>query len=123
MATHVKTNGVEKKAVAPKAATTKTLAKQIATPESKQSIEDRMAKFEHLRGLASQRERLVNTLGNLNKYKYNNGDGMVFLLRDETGKEFKTTNTTLIQLVSDILVEQLNTRKTEIEEQIIGFNL
>jgi len=85
------------------------------------TLEDRLSSFEKLKGLTAQRERLVGTLDELNKFKYQNADSSVFHLKDENGQEFKTTNNNLIKLVTDVLQEQLTTRKNEIEKDILEF--
>lgn len=85
------------------------------------TLEDRLSSFEKLKGLTSQRERLVSTLNELNKFKYQNADSSVFHLKDENGQEFKTTNNNLIKLVTDVLQNQLTTKKNEIEKEILEF--
>ncbi len=87
------------------------------------SIEDRMTAFEQLTGLANQRTRLKNKLNELNKFVFNNGANCEFTVKDEEGKMFTTSNNNLITLVTGILKETLEERKTEIENQIVTFNL
>ena len=82
-----------------------------------------MQKFEQLQGLARQRERLNSTLTSLTKFKYNQSDSCTFYIKDSDGLEFKTTNTNLIQLVTNHLKNTLDTRKTEIEKQLVTFEL
>lgn len=131
----VQQNGAAKRIVAEKKNTVKqpvakkpevkALVKEIPVQEivKVKTLDERLTSFEKMKGLASQRERLAETLGNLNKFKYQNSDSCVFLLRDENGKEFKTTNNNLIQLVTDVLQGQLTTRKTEIEKSILEFDM
>lgn len=131
----MKRNGVEKKTdqkVVPstKAKTpekqTSTVTKELAQQAvGKQpiSLDERINSFEKLKGLATQRERLVSTLGNLNKFTYNQGHSSKFMLRDENGEEFITSNTNLIKLVTTELQETLSQRKLEIEKEILGFEL
>ena len=87
------------------------------------NLDDRIQKFEKLRGLATQRERLTQTLNELTKFNYNQDDSSSFYLRDSRNLEFKTTNTNLIKLVTTHLQSTLEQRKSEIEEQIIQFEL
>jgi len=87
------------------------------------NLDDRIQKFEKLRGLATQRERLTQTLNELTKFNYNQDDSSSFYLRDSRNLEFKTTNTNLIKLVTTHLQSTLEQRKSEIEEQIIRFEL
>ena len=87
------------------------------------NLDDRIQKFEKLRGLATQRERLTQTLNELTKFNYNQDDSSSFYLRDSRNLEFKTTNTNLIKLVTSHLQSTLEQRKSEIEEQIIQFEL
>ncbi|AXG70596.1 hypothetical protein KORDIASMS9_02836 [Kordia sp. SMS9] len=103
---------------------TKKLVQEVIPPVTKPiSLHDRMNNFEKLNGLANQRTRLMTTLTSLTKFKYNNGDSCVFLIRDENGEEFKTTNTNLIQLVTNHLQDTLLHRKEEIEKKIVQFEL
>ena len=87
------------------------------------NLDDRIQKFEKLRGLANNRERLVQTLNDLTKFNYNQGDSSSFYIRDASGMEFKTTNTNLIRLVSSNLQTTLEERKAELEKQILDFQL
>ena len=87
------------------------------------NLDDRIQKFEKLRGLATQRERLVQTLNELTKFNYNQDDSASFHIRDSHNLEFKTTNTNLIKLVTTHLQSTLEQRKSEIEEQIVQFEL
>lgn len=132
----VKQNGTAKKeTTTPKKAIQKKLAEQATgkapTPVTNQeksqenpsvipvSLDDRMQKFEKLKGLAHQRERLNSTLTSLTKFKYNQSDSCT----DSDGLEFRTTNTNLIQLVTNHLKHTLDTRKTDIEKQLVAFEL
>ena len=94
---------------------------KVETP--KINLDDRIQKFEKLRGLATQRERLTQTLSELTKFNYNQDDSSSFYLRDSRNLEFKTTNTNLIKLVTAHLQSTLEQRKSEIEEQIVQFEL
>ena len=98
-------------------------AKQAIVSKATIDLVDRMQKFEKLRGLATQRERLVQTLNELTKFNYNQGDSSSFYIRDSHNLEFKTTNTNLIKLVTTHLQSTLEIRKQEIENQIIQFEL
>jgi hypothetical protein len=91
-----------------------------ATPVN---LDDRIHNFEKLRGLANNREQLVNKLNELTKFNYNHDGSSQFTLRDSTGLEFKTTNTNFINLVTTQLQETLEQRKQEIETQILEFEL
>ena len=139
MATTAKTNGANKKeTITPKTAVKKQLVKdaigqskapvQSITKEKPQdvktiNIDDRINKFEKIRGLVDQRERLSTTLLELTRFNYNQGGSSTFYLRESDGKEFKTTNTNLISLVTEILQDTLEARKKELEAEIISFDL
>ena len=99
----------------------KTVVEQPKTPVI--NLDDRMQKFEKLKGLAGQRERLSNTLSELTKFKYNQSDSASFFIKDSNGLEFKTTNSNLIHLVTNHLKATLEHRKGEIETQLIAFEL
>ncbi len=135
MATTVKQNAVKKETVTSKTAVKKKLTEeakanvtsangvqtQKATPEI--NLDERIQKFEKLRGLATKRERLVQTLSEITKFNYNQGDSSSFYLRDAHGNEFKTTNNNLIKLVSSHLQSTLESRKKELETEILAFEL
>ena len=87
------------------------------------NLDVRMEKFEKLKGLAHQRERLTSTLTELNKFKYNQSDSARFEITDSQNLSFVTTNTNLSQLVLNYLKITLETRKKEIEKQLIEFEL
>ncbi|MDY7396813.1 hypothetical protein UMM65_16310 [Aureibaculum sp. 2210JD6-5] len=135
METKTKSNGAAKKQTATvkkevqKKLTNEAIGKTVVT-EKKATVEkpsvnldDRIQRFEKLRGLATQRERLTQTLNELTKFNYNQDDSSSFHLRDSRNLEFKTTNTNLIKLVTSHLQSTLEQRKFEIEEQIVQFEL
>ncbi|WP_271406797.1 hypothetical protein [Tenacibaculum soleae] len=135
MATAVKQNGTAKKQTATKATVQKKLAEEAigkpTTPITNKpaetqkvvNLDDRIQNFEKLRGLANQRERLVQTLNELTKFNYNQGDSSSFYIKDASGLEFKTTNSNLIKLVANNLQATLENRKVELEKQILEFQL
>ena len=97
--------------------------KTFVTEKAVINLDERIQRFEKLRGLATQRERLTQTLNELTKFNYNQDDSSSFYLRDSRNLEFKTTNTNLIKLVTTHLQSTLEQRKSEIEEQIVQFEL
>ncbi|WP_075343126.1 hypothetical protein [Tenacibaculum agarivorans] len=138
----VKQNGSVKKATTAKKNVQEKLAKEAIgekpTPITKEAsklqsvqeitkplvnLDDRMLKFEQMKGLAHQRERLNNTLTELNRFKYNQSDSSTFYIKDSNGLEFRTTNNNLVHLVTNHLKGTLTTRKVEIEKQLIEFEL
>nr|WP_293296912.1 hypothetical protein [Allomuricauda sp.] len=135
METATKSNGVAKKqSTAVKKEVQKKLTSEAigktVVPEKKVTVEkpvinldDRIQKFEKLRGLATQRERLTETLNELTKFNYNQDGSSSFYIRDSRNLEFKTTNSNLIKLVTEHLQSTLEQRKSEIEEQIVQFEL
>lgn len=129
MATTVKTNGQSKKeTAATQNGVQKQLAKEAVAPTAKNqlvpvSLEQRIDKFEKLRGLASQRERVVETLTQLARFNYNSTDSCTFFLRDIAGLEFKTTNSNLIKMVASELQRLLESKREELEQQILSFEL
>jgi len=135
MATTVKQNGtakketesvkkeVQKKLTDEAIGKTASTEKAVASKKATISLDDRIQNFEKLRGLATQRERLSQTLNELTKFNYNQGDSASFYIRDSHNLEFKTTNTNLIKLVTTHLQSTLEERKSEIEEQIVEFEL
>lgn len=129
MATTVKTNGQSKKETATaQNGVQKQLAEEAVNPTAKNqlvpvSLEQRIDKFEKLRGLASQRERVVETLTQIARFNYNSEDSCTFFLRDIAGLEFKTTNTNLIKMVASELQRLLESKREELEQQILSFEL
>ena len=97
--------------------------KQQENKKTVVNLDDRIQKFEKLRGLATQRERLTETLNELTKFNYNQDGSNSFYIRDSRSLEFKTTNSNLIKLVTTHLQSTLEQRKSEIEEQIVQFEL
>ena len=135
METKTRQNGTAKKANATvkkevqKKLTEEAIGKTVV-PEKTNTVEkptinldDRIQKFEKLRGLATQRERLTETLSELTKFNYNQDGSSSFHIRDSRNLEFKTTNSNLIKLVTTHLQSTLEERKAEIEEQIVQFEL
>ncbi|MDV7139209.1 hypothetical protein R3X28_09990 [Maribacter sp. TH_r10] len=135
METKVKSNGTAKKVNATvkkdvqKKLTEEAVGKTVVPEKTKTvekptiNLDDRIQKFEKLRGLANQRERLTETLSELTKFNYNQDGSSSFHIRDSRNLEFKTTNTNLIKLVTTHLQSTLEQRKSEIEEQIVQFEL
>ncbi|GAA3655014.1 hypothetical protein [Flavivirga jejuensis] len=135
METKVKQNGTTKKEsvttkkevqkkLTEEAVGKKTIIEKVLESEKKHiNLEDRIQNFEKLRGLASQRERLTETLNELMKFNYNQDDSASFYIKDSRNLEFKTTNTNLIKLVTTHLQSTLQQRKLEIEGDIVKFEL
>lgn len=134
MATNAKTNGQSKReTTSTKATVQKKLADEATgkptTPVAKEptkpdvNLDERINRFEKLRGIANQRERLVKTLSELSRFNYNSSDSCSFSIKDATGLEFKTTNSNLINLVASQLQATLEARKAEIEAELIKFQL
>ena len=86
------------------------------------NLDARIHQFEKLRGLANKREQLVQTLSEITRFNYNTGDA-TFSLNDASGMSFSTGNTNLIKLVTSQLQQTLETRKNELEAEIIAFEL
>ncbi|KAB8154247.1 hypothetical protein EZY14_007365 [Kordia sp. TARA_039_SRF] len=142
MAVTAKTqNGSTKKATTAKKAVQEKLAQeavgQKTTPASKTppkthtkpaetpvvNLQDKLEKLEQMKGLAQQRTRLNSTLTELNKFKYNQSESVRFEIVDSQNLSFKTTNSNLITLVTNHLKATLETRKSEIEKELIAFEL
>jgi len=136
MATAVKQNGISKKLTTNvkkevqkkladeatgKAPTIQPVKSNPITPMVQ--IAERVQSFEKLRGLADQRERLNTTLTEIQRFNYNNDGTSTFFMRDSSGKEFKTTNSNLITLVAEKLQTTLETRKKQLETEILAFEL
>lgn len=135
METKTKSNGVAKRQTATvkkefqKKLTEEAIGKTVV-PKKKVTAEkpvinldDRIQKLEKLRGLATQRERLTETLNELTKFNYNQDGSSSFHIRDSRHLEFKTTNSNLIKLVTTHLQSTLEQRKAEIEQDIVQFEL
>jgi hypothetical protein len=135
METKTKSNGVAKRQNATikkdvqKKLTEEAIGKTVVHEKQQENkktvvnLDDRIQKFEKLRGLTTQRERLTETLNELTKFNYNQDGSSSFYIRDSRNLEFKTTNSNLIKLVTTHLESTLEQRKSEIEEQIVQFEL
>jgi hypothetical protein len=135
METKTKSNGVAKRQNATikkdvqKKLTEEAIGKTVVHEKQQENkktvvnLDDRIQKFEKLRGLTTQRERLTETLNELTKFNYNQDGSSSFYIRDSRNLEFKTTNSNLIKLVTTHLQSTLEQRKSEIEEQIVQFEL
>ncbi len=134
MATTAKQNGTVKRQTATskkevqKKLTEDAISKTVSKEKkvvigSAVNLDERIQKFEKLRGLATQRERLTQTLSELTKFNYNQDGSSSFYLRDSHNLEFKTTNSNLIKLVTSHLQSTLEQRKSEIEQKIVQFEL
>ena len=133
MATHAKTNGQRKNETATtKAAIQKKLVEQatgkMSEPANKEviaqlpvTLDERINRFEKLRGITSQRERVVHILTELARFNYNSSESCTFFLRDMAGLEFKTTNTNLIRIVAGELQKTLEAKKAALEKQLMEF--
>tara|TARA_R110000868_G_scaffold8606_1_gene44314 strand:- start:646 stop:1053 length:408 start_codon:yes stop_codon:yes gene_type:complete len=97
--------------------------KPIVNEKPMINLDERIQNFEKLKGLATQRERLTETLSELTKFNYNQDGSCSFHIRDSHNLEFKTTNSNLIKLVTNHLQGTLEHRKGEIEQQIVTFEL
>ena len=86
------------------------------------NLDERINRFEKLRGLANKREKLVQTLADLTRFNYNTDEAQ-FYLKDASGATFSTGNTNLIKLVTSQLQGTLEQRKTELEAEIMVFEL
>ncbi|CAL2095623.1 conserved protein of unknown function [Tenacibaculum sp. 190524A02b] len=102
---------------------TKEQPKPVETPAPVIDLQSKLDRFEKMKGLAQQRERLTSTLTELNKFKYNQSDSARFEIIDSQNLSFMTTNTNLIHLVTNTLRSTLQTRKAEIEAQLIAFEI
>jgi len=87
-------------------------------------LAQRIEKFEQMKGLCDQRERLTKTLSDLQRFNYHsNGDALFYLRSSDGNKEFKSSNSNLIQLVSELLQKTLETRREELNSSIMAFRL
>ncbi len=129
MATNAKTNGQSKNETATvkkevqkklaQGATGKAPTPVVKTALVNVSLDECIDRFEKIRGVANQRERLSKTLTELSRFNYNSSDSCTFSLKDVAGLEFKTTNTNLIKLIAGELQKTLEQRKVEIEKQLV----
>ncbi len=129
MATKTKANGTggaaDTKAPASKTtSTTKTPPKPNgvevkATPD----INERMQKVEQLRGVIGKREMVVDTLNNLKTFSFSASDSCQLIIQDSEEKKFSTFNSNLIGLLSEHLRGLLETKKADLDQQILSFEL
>ncbi len=105
-------NGVEKKTPS---------TKEVKIAPHIKTLQEKVERFEKLKGLNSKRERLATTLLDLNKFSYNQDFSPAFTLQDGSGQSFKTSNTDLLQIVVKALKETLDGRKQTVEQEMLAF--
>jgi len=120
---------VVKKKVRNNGTTTSTKSKAGSDPidqelkklETNVSLDERLKRFEELRGLNNKRDSVNGTLAHLHKFNFGQNDSCSLVLQDQAGQQFSTTNTNLINLLSTNLQQQLEAKKKELEEKILTF--
>ncbi len=124
----IQKNGVKKTSTTPKSNTTnapkkESVVKPISTVkrEVKESIDDKIDRFEKLNGFTTKRERIVNTLQKLKKFDYSKDLSASFTLVDSSDKSFQTSNTELLEIVVSNLIKIMEIKKSELENQILEF--
>ncbi len=124
----IQKNGVEKTSTTPKSNTTnapkkKSIVKPISTVkrEVKESIDDKIDRYEKLHGFTTKRERIANTLQKLKKFDYSKDLSASFTLVDSSDKSFQTSNTELLEIVVSNLIKTMEVKKAELENQILEF--
>lgn len=118
--TKVKTNGVAKKDKHNPAKVVESM-KEAKKANINVSLDERLKRFEELRGLNNKHDSINVTLTHLQKFNFSQNDSCSLVLQDQAGKQFSTTNTNLITMLSNNLQGQLERKKKELEDDILAF--
>ncbi len=116
----VTSNGTAKKgkAITP---TNGNADKEIKKLIGNTSLDERLIRFEELKGLNSKRDYVTRTLTEVQKFNFGTNGSSSLILQDETGHQFSTSNTNLITMLAENLQERLESKKKELEEKIMTF--
>lgn len=135
---------IEKKAVQNGAVKTKSVKKNVKAPAKivvannslkaneevkkereipKFSLEERIQKVEELRGLTLKRNVTVKTLNDLRTFAFTSDDSCKLEISDSTHKNFTTSNSNLINLLTNHLGALLKGKVTDLDEKIIEFEI
>lgn len=115
----LKTKKTEKEQSTAKA----TPVKVVTPPKPKFSLEERINRVKLLDGLTNKRQKVVQTLTDLRKFQFSSDDSCDLELNDSSGKEFRTSNSNLIGMLTSHLESLLQGKVKELDEQIIDFEL
>ncbi len=131
MATVQSKNGVAKKVTAQKATTPKIEKEQNPIVQRADdnlkkmvTLQQRMDKLTELQKMSENYAKISETLTSIKKFKNASGDSLQFTIKNVNDDEtFTTYNSTLIGMVNDILISQLQEKQFELSDKILAFEL
>ena len=86
-------------------------------------MEERIQKVEKLRGLTLKRSITVKTLNDLRTFAFTADDSCKLEISDSTHRDFSTSNSNLIKLLTNHLGSLLKGKITDLDEKIIEFEI
>lgn len=87
------------------------------------SLQERIERVKLLDGLANKRVRVVDTLSDLRKFQFSSDESCSLSLEDSSGKEFNTSNSNLIGMLTEHLENLLQDKVKELDAQILEFEI
>ncbi len=113
-------NGTVKKVPDVKAKVTKPTTKTVV---AKPSLEERIQKADELKSLTMKRQRTIKTLHHIRTFSFASDDNCTLTISDSERQEFETSNSNLINMLKDYLIKVLSDKVSELDEEILAFNL
>lgn len=96
-----------------------TLKEAIVKP----SLEERIQKADELKSLTLKRSRTLQTLHHIRTFSFASDDNCTLTIKDSERQEFETSNSNLIGILQDYLIKVLSDKVSELDDEIISFNL
>lgn len=112
------------KAKAPGVKATVTKPKTDKKAEAKTlSLEERIQKADELKSLTLKRERTIKTLHHIRTFSFASDESCVLTISDSENQKFETSNSNLVNLLKDYLIKVLSDKVSELDDEIMAFNL
>ncbi len=89
----------------------------------KPSLEERILKADELKSLTVKRAKTNETLHHIRAFSFNSDDSCTLTLEDSSRQMFETSNSNLINLLREHLIDLLTNKVAELDKQILAFNL
>lgn len=93
------------------------------TMTTKPSLEERIQKADELKSLTLKRARTINTLHHLRSFNFASDDNCTLTITDSEHQQFETSNSNLIGMLKEHLISVLSNKVSELDDEIIAFNL
>jgi len=105
------------------ATTKETPVKVVKTDPKPIDINDRVQKIKEVRGLATKRDKTIETLNDLREFRFSSDDSAQLTIHDSEHRDFKTSNSNLLGMVVDHLEVLLDAKAKELEKEILNFQI